>query len=61
MPSDDKVSLVLDGTATSKNTAWMIEIEAKPPNIILFFPLNAYILKTLHQAICLGNLYTYLT
>ena len=47
MSSGDKDSLEEDGMAVNKIPvrAWMIVIE--PPDIILLFPLNAYILKTL--------------
>lgn len=47
--SDEKDSLEEDGIAVSKIPvmAWMIVIETKTPNIILFCPLNTYILKTL--------------
>jgi len=57
MPNDNKGSLEEGGITVSKVPvrAWMIVSEAKPPNIILFFPLNAYILKTLRQAGCSGN------
>ena len=50
MESGSKDSLEDDGIAVSKIPvrAWMIVIEAKPPNITLLFPLNAYILKMLH-------------
>ena len=48
MPNDDKDSLEEDGMAVSKIPvrAWMVVIEPKPPNIIVFFPPNAYIPKT---------------
>jgi len=47
MPNDDEDSLEEGGITVSKIPvrAWMTVSEAKPPNIILFFPLNAYILK----------------
>ena len=43
---DGKGSLEEDGMAMSKIPvrAWIIVIEPKQPNIIVFFPLNAYIL-----------------
>jgi len=53
MPNDDEDSLEEGGITASKIPvrAWMTVSEAKPPNIILFFPLNAYIL------IALGRLF----
>ena len=41
--------------------AWLVVIEPKPSNIIVFFPFSAYIMKTLHQASCSGNSYKNLT
>ena len=48
-PNDDKDSLEEDGMAVSKIPVrtLMVVIEPKPSNIIVFFPFNAYILKTL--------------
>jgi len=48
MPNNGEGSLEEGGIAVNKipTRAWMIVSEAKPPKIILFFPLKAYTLKT---------------